>query len=361
MEKKFSFTPTLFMRCLYNVLIAYGCTKNPDLNLKYFIINEDNGEKLIGTDFQVFAVPSFGGSEGIYLDVYLEGWNCFERVPADHKVKIKLATAKTLKCSLKTMEAMGKLAADIIWYGNEIANKYIYAFAPEEQNPMCVSISDPDRWSVPMRMNANRLKKIQGRLAYLQNPCYNDYIFYDKTNSAILLTLSKMEPYADITKAVKAGRFVGLRNDASEVTVWEPMMLNDPELELFALLPENNDPDLGKSMFLSYEKLDRLLTEWAANYFGAYVRVSVGVEKYGEAPYIFANNFSETHGSKLKNLFEKYEEVDEFREDYLEYGVDLPLGVSLGIFAESLKAMDMPAVGTAIGINGGVIFTAKSI
>lgn len=361
MEKKFVFTPNLFMRCIYNVLIAHGCTQNPALNLDYFSVNEDADEKIIGTDFKVCAVPSLGSVEGIYLDIYLEGWNCFEGAPADKEVKIELATAKTLDDSLQSMEAMGKLAADIIWYGNKIVNKYIDAFAPEEKNPMCVSISDPGRDSVPMPMHAKMCDSFQKAYPFLKNPQYDGYTFYGKKDAAILLTLSKLEPYDEISKAVKDGRLIGLRANSTHVAVWEPMMLNDPDLVLFALLPEADDPDLGKSLFLSYERLDCLVTEWADNYFGDAVRMSVGVEKYGEAPYIFATNFSESHGSKLKDLFEKYEQVDEFRDEYIEYGVDLPVGVSLGIFAECLNSLGMASVGTAVGINGGVIFTEKSI
>lgn len=70
-------------------------------------------EEIKTYEFDICGDLAFGGSEGAYLTVFIEG--CFGR---DRK-RIYLGTFKTLNEDLESFRTMATLEADFIWYGRE--------------------------------------------------------------------------------------------------------------------------------------------------------------------------------------------------------------------------------------------------
>jgi hypothetical protein len=83
-------------------------------------------EKLTDSDFDVIAIPNFGGSEGIYVDCYIEG--VYNETGKDGR--LKAATIKTLGTSLEDMKAMGELCGIIEYVSREYVNKNYRLFQP---------------------------------------------------------------------------------------------------------------------------------------------------------------------------------------------------------------------------------------
>jgi hypothetical protein len=83
-------------------------------------------EKLTDCDFDVMAIPNFGGSEGIYVDCYIEGvYN-----ETGKNGRLKAATLKTLETSLEGMKTMGELCGIIEYVSRDYVNKNYRLFQP---------------------------------------------------------------------------------------------------------------------------------------------------------------------------------------------------------------------------------------
>lgn len=92
----------------------------PDI-LDYY--KPDSREQLIKTyEWEVSADLHFGGNEGIYLDLYIEG-NL-----GDDLNEIWLGTFKTLRDDLAALKEMAILQAHFIWYCRKFVNDNIDDF-----------------------------------------------------------------------------------------------------------------------------------------------------------------------------------------------------------------------------------------
>ena len=82
------------------------------------------------TDYQFDIVPAimFGSSEGIYVDVYLEG-----KFDGSDCRKTSLATFKTLDTSLDACRKMGELCGILMYHGSRYVNQNIHRYTPQKE------------------------------------------------------------------------------------------------------------------------------------------------------------------------------------------------------------------------------------
>ena len=84
-------------------------------------------EKITNDEFDIYAVPSIGGNEGWYVDVYMHGsWNQEDR---NNTKKMHIGTLKTLEEGLTGAQIAGQLAGAVIWFGRRVLmeNNELYA------------------------------------------------------------------------------------------------------------------------------------------------------------------------------------------------------------------------------------------
>ena len=72
------------------------------------------------------AIADFGGSEGIYLDCYLQGM--FDDT---NNRRCQMGTFKTLKTDLESMKTMAELGGILNYFLTEFVNKNIDRFMPD--------------------------------------------------------------------------------------------------------------------------------------------------------------------------------------------------------------------------------------
>ena len=70
----------------------------------------------------------FGSSEGIYVDVYLEG-----KFDGSDCRKTSLATFKTLDTSLDACRKMGELCGILMYHGSRYVNQNIHRYTPQKE------------------------------------------------------------------------------------------------------------------------------------------------------------------------------------------------------------------------------------
>ena len=82
------------------------------------------------TDYRFDIVPTimFGSSEGVYVDVYLEG----EFDGSDCR-RTSIATFKTLDTSLDACRKMGELCGILMYHGSRYINQNIHRYTPQEE------------------------------------------------------------------------------------------------------------------------------------------------------------------------------------------------------------------------------------
>ncbi len=73
-------------------------------------------------EFNIRNSLNFGGSEGIYLDIWLEYYE------KDETKKIELGTIKTLETTREAMRYMGTLLADFVYELSDFTNKNLDDF-----------------------------------------------------------------------------------------------------------------------------------------------------------------------------------------------------------------------------------------
>ena len=82
------------------------------------------------TDYRFDLIPrlSFGGCEGIYLSLCLEG-----SFDGSDKQKATIGTFKTLRTDLEACRLMGALGGALMYYGREYVNREIHRYTPGPQ------------------------------------------------------------------------------------------------------------------------------------------------------------------------------------------------------------------------------------
>ena len=84
--------------------------------------------ELVAYEFDFFAVASYGASEGIYLDCYLQG-----KFDQSGRFRLHIGTLKTLDDSLEAMKIMGELGGALTVYARRYVNENLHRFTPDEE------------------------------------------------------------------------------------------------------------------------------------------------------------------------------------------------------------------------------------
>ncbi len=92
-------------------------------------LGEKSNELLVNHRFDIVAETAFGGSEGIYSTVYLEGeFFTYQKGP-----RFRIGTLKTLNCKKEDYLAMAVLSNLISYHMGEYVNEHINRFEDDER------------------------------------------------------------------------------------------------------------------------------------------------------------------------------------------------------------------------------------
>lgn len=83
---------------------------------------------LTNYEFNFVPIISFGGSEGIYVELYLDG-DCDE----SGFEQSKIALFKTLRTDLDACRLMGQLCGVLMYHGSSYVNKNLHRYTPKAQ------------------------------------------------------------------------------------------------------------------------------------------------------------------------------------------------------------------------------------
>ena len=108
---------------LFEVIVDILKKKNllPDI-LDYHLAERHDSKEIRSYEWDTIGIINFGGSEGIYLDVYAQG------EIGNNESKVRLGTFKTLNRSREDFYIMAKLQTDFVYETNDFVNEYIDNF-----------------------------------------------------------------------------------------------------------------------------------------------------------------------------------------------------------------------------------------
>ncbi len=161
MKQKFT-TATLFQE-IKKQLAAEG--KLPDI-LDYAIPPHEHQE-ILRDEFECIGKVSFGGSEGIYLDMYLDGLTGQD----EDRAQVHFGTLKTLRDDYEAYKTMCVLMADIVFA--------THAFVREHNDCFCwtgFDVAFYKAWSVHSRLTCTTMEaaeKIAVERLRKETPDYN--------------------------------------------------------------------------------------------------------------------------------------------------------------------------------------------
>ena len=125
-------TNTELMNNVLQLAKENGHYKRAEAIMDYFLPESYEVCKLTDCEFDFKAVVNFGGSEGIYIDCYIEG-RFDEKKPVGSCSRLSCGTFKTLGEDLESMQIMGELAGTLIFYAREYVNRNLKRFCPAKQ------------------------------------------------------------------------------------------------------------------------------------------------------------------------------------------------------------------------------------
>lgn len=94
----------------------------------YTLPSDRFDQKIEDYRFDLCAVPSFGGSEGIYLDCFLRG--DFGKYS---EKSLSLGTMKTLATDLDACKIVGEVCGVLLYYESQFVNGNLYRFTPKDE------------------------------------------------------------------------------------------------------------------------------------------------------------------------------------------------------------------------------------
>ena len=132
MEKITRDTNTVLMNKVFELVKENGCYEKAGAIMDYFLAEDYKVQELSDYEFDFLVKLNFGGSEGIYLDCYIEG--CFRESNAERKTeRLSCGTFKTLDESLDAMKIMGELAGSLTYFASQYVNKELDRYTPPAQ------------------------------------------------------------------------------------------------------------------------------------------------------------------------------------------------------------------------------------
>ncbi|MDD3028085.1 MAG: hypothetical protein PHI41_08585 [Erysipelotrichaceae bacterium] len=123
-------TNTDLMNGIYESVKGSGEYDKAQQIMDYFLPESYRVQELSNYEFDFIAKVSFGGSEGIYIDCYIEG--CFDE-KVDTPQRLHCGTFKTLADNLSAMKIMGELAGTLTYYADEYLNRELDRYTPTYQ------------------------------------------------------------------------------------------------------------------------------------------------------------------------------------------------------------------------------------
>ncbi len=93
----------------------------------YTLAEKYPDEKISDYLFNLCAVPNFGGSEGIYIDCFIQGSFGGE------KKTMSLGTMKTLRTDLDACKVMGEVCGILLYHENQYVNENLHRFMPKRE------------------------------------------------------------------------------------------------------------------------------------------------------------------------------------------------------------------------------------
>ncbi len=119
-------TPGILFQNVLRLVQEHGHYAEAELIIDYTLADRD-GRKLTNYNFNFRAVISPGGSEGIYIDCYLEG-----RFDQSASTCCHAGTIKTLREDVDAYRIMGALAGYLTIYANKYVNTELDRFEPDK-------------------------------------------------------------------------------------------------------------------------------------------------------------------------------------------------------------------------------------
>ncbi len=112
-----------------------------DISLDYF--SSSNYERkpavISNYEYDLIAYPEFGGSEGIYASIYLQGY--FYEGQSEWG-REHVGTVKSLDTDKDTMEAMGCICGNLAFHSSRIANGMIGRLTPSKEIEKDISYAE---------------------------------------------------------------------------------------------------------------------------------------------------------------------------------------------------------------------------
>ena len=106
------------MKGVLNLVKENGWYDEAESIMDYFLPEEGYVKELTNYEFDFKAVVEYGGSEGIYLNCYLEGSFDGSNLD-DNMATIRCGTFKTLGDSLRHALIMGELSGALTYYARQ--------------------------------------------------------------------------------------------------------------------------------------------------------------------------------------------------------------------------------------------------
>lgn len=118
------------MEAIHSLAEKSGCYERAKGIMDYYLpVNTccEDIQEITNYEFDFRASVKFGGSEGIYLDCYIEG----EIDDSGEEKRLRCGTYKTLRDDLEAMQIMGELAGSLTYYNSQYVNGNIDRYSPE--------------------------------------------------------------------------------------------------------------------------------------------------------------------------------------------------------------------------------------
>jgi len=129
-------TNKTMMMATHQLVEASGCYDKVGAIMDYFLPESYEIQELTNYEFDFITKVNFGGSEGIYIDCYIEG-----KYDDSGNTRLKCGTYKTLNDDLKAMQIIGELAGALTYYNRQYVNKEIDRYTPNSEHTICINCS----------------------------------------------------------------------------------------------------------------------------------------------------------------------------------------------------------------------------
>jgi hypothetical protein len=120
-------TNTILFNRVIGLAQAHGDFERASQILDYHLAERHTVRELKDYEFRFVARVVWGGSEGVYIDCYLEG--TFDQ---SGDKRLHVGTLKTLDASLEGFRVMGELAGALTYHARRYVDKNIDRYVPEK-------------------------------------------------------------------------------------------------------------------------------------------------------------------------------------------------------------------------------------